>query len=212
MSERRILIAGIGNIFFGDDAFGCEVVRCLTGRSWPVGVRVKDFGISGLDLAYELMDGWDLAILIDAAPRGEAPGTVYLLELDSQTEGAETLIETHGMSPAKVLALARTLGEVCPWLRLVGCEPLTVEEPAMGLSEPVRAALPEAVRLVEGLVKEFLAAIVFGPSTSAESTVFTPESGPICWAIAGVAVLLVVIVGAVGSRSSARAAREHLDI
>ncbi|HMF16031.1 MAG TPA: hydrogenase maturation protease, partial [Gemmataceae bacterium] len=83
MTERRILIAGIGNIFFGDDAFGVEVVRCLTKRKMPPGVRVIDFGIRGIDLVYALSEGWDLMILVDAVRRGGKPGTVYLIEPES---------------------------------------------------------------------------------------------------------------------------------
>ena len=151
--EPRILVAGIGNIFFGDDAFGCEVIRRLAERPLPAGVRVKDFGIRGLDLAYELLEGWDHAILVDAAPRGNAPGTVHVLELnDPVPAGTDTLVETHGMSPVKVLALVQSLGGLLPSLRLVGCKPLTcgsAEDPVMGLSPPVQAAVEEAAQLIE---------------------------------------------------------------
>jgi hydrogenase maturation protease len=158
MNQSRILIAGIGNIFFGDDGFGCEVIRRLLGLSWPAGVRVKDFGIRGLDLAYELIegDGWDEAILVDAAPRGGSPGTVYLLDLSEHVPMApQSPTDAHGMDPVKVLALAHSLGGAVPPLRLVGCEPLTLgtdEEPAMGLSDPVAAAVGEAVAMIESLV------------------------------------------------------------
>lgn len=158
MNGTRILVAGIGNIFCGDDAFGCEVIRRLAQRSWPEGVRVEDFGIRGLDLAYEILDGWDHVVLVDAAPRGGAPGTLYALELDQPVPGGtESLIETHGMNPLKVLALVQSLGGSLPSLRLVGCEPLTCgseEDPVMGLSAPVQGALDEAVRLIEACVAE----------------------------------------------------------
>src|SRR5689334_8572384 len=116
MSVPRILVAGIGNIFLGDDAFGVEVAQRLARRAWPEGVRVVDFGIRGLDLAYALLDGYDAAILVDAAPRGGPPGSLYVIEPSEggpagQDEvGAGTLIEGHGMDPVKVLRLVAALG------------------------------------------------------------------------------------------------------
>ena len=158
MTAPRILIAGIGNIFYGDDAFGVEVVRRLVERPWPEGVCVRDFGIRGLDLAYALLDGWDQAILVDAAPRGNAPGTLCLLALDDEAlNAAETLVEAHGTNPLRVLSLAKSLGGPLPVLRLVGCEPATLgseDEPALGLSEPVAAAVDEAVVMIARLVAE----------------------------------------------------------
>jgi hydrogenase maturation protease len=155
----RILVAGVGNIFLGDDAFGVEVARQLALRQLPEGVRVKDFGIRGFDLAYALLEHLELAILVDAMPRGGTPGSVYLLEPELNEPGspADTgaVIETHGMDPMKVIRLARSLGGPLPRLLVVGCEPATLgseEEPAMDLSESVRAAVGEAIRLIEGLV------------------------------------------------------------
>ena len=107
MSARRILVAGIGNIFFGDDAFGCEVAAELTQRSWPDGVSVLDFGIRGYDLAYAIMDGYDATILVDATPQGSAPGTIYLIEPD-----LKKLDELHDDRRARLaadLALAERL-------------------------------------------------------------------------------------------------------
>jgi hydrogenase maturation protease len=164
MSERpRILIAGIGNIFLGDDAFGVEVARRLAARPQPEGVRVVDFGIRGFDLALALTDGCDLAILVDALARGGSPGTLYVIE--PELPGPEIpdvsgmMVETHGLHPEKVLRLVRALGGQVPAVRVVGCEPATFgseEEPAMELSDPVRSAVDEAVRLVESLVAERL--------------------------------------------------------
>jgi hydrogenase maturation protease len=157
--KPRILVAGIGNIFLGDDAFGVEVVRRLDQRPQPEGVRLVDFGIRGFDLAYALMDHPDLAILVDALPRGGTPGTLYVLEPDlgdAQAPAPEAMVETHGMTPDKVLQLVRALGGQPGAIRVVGCEPANFgseEEPAMDLSEPVRAAVDEAVRLVESLVE-----------------------------------------------------------
>ena len=160
MSQPSILIAGIGNIFLGDDAFGCEVLKRLGQRTWPENVRVIDFGIRGFDLAYTLLEGFDLTILVDATPRGDAPGTVYtiepeLSELDTLEAGA-VVVETHGMNPLKVLSLVKSMGGQLNNVMLVGCEPQTFgpEEGLMGLSEPVAAAVPAAVQIVESLVEK----------------------------------------------------------
>ncbi len=133
----------------------------LAERPQPEGVQVVDFGIRGFDLAYALGEGWDVAILVDATPRGGPPGTLYVLEPDpaelEQPAHPELMVATHGMEPLKVLRLARSLGGTLPAVRVVGCEPATLGselEPAMGLSEPVQAAVEEAVRLIEGLVAD----------------------------------------------------------
>jgi hydrogenase maturation protease len=164
MTAPRVLIAGVGNIFFGDDGFGVEVVRRLAGRAQPEGVRVADFGIRGFDLAYALLEDYDLAILVDATPRGGPPGTLYTLEPDltdlESAQNVEPIVETHGMNPLRVLRWVQSLGGQIRSLRVVGCEPAVLgseEEPAMGLSEPVAAALEEAVRRIEELVTETLA-------------------------------------------------------
>jgi hydrogenase maturation protease len=153
---RRLLIAGIGNIFLGDDAFGVEVVRVLALREWPPEVQLTDFGIRGFDLACALAGGYGGAILIDSARRGGPPGTLYVIEPDPSSLAGG--FEAHGVDPVTALRLARELGKPCPWVRVVGCEPLTFgsEEPALGLSDPVRAAVGEAVRLVEGLARAYL--------------------------------------------------------
>ena len=109
MGSRRVLIAGIGNIFLGDDGFGVEVVTRLAGSGLPEGVEVKDFGIRGMDLAYALQDDYDLVVFVDATPRGEEPGTVYLIEPEIEEDG-EVSLDTHGMDPVKVIKLARALG------------------------------------------------------------------------------------------------------
>lgn len=155
---QRILVAGIGNIFLGDDGFGCEVLRRLGGRAWPEGVSVVDFGIRGFDLAYALMDGYDVTILVDATPRGEAPGTLYTIEPDLEEldalEPQAMMVETHGMNPMKVLSMVKSMGGEFKRILLVGCEPETFgpEEGQMGLSETVEAAVDEAANIVESLV------------------------------------------------------------
>jgi hydrogenase maturation protease len=163
MTEARILIAGIGNIFLGDDAFGCEVARRLAARELPPDVRVVDFGIRGFDLAYALLDGYEVTIFIDATPRGEAPGTLYTIEPDlaqlDEIDAEGMMVETHGMNPLKVLSMVKSMGGEFKRILLVGCEPapLESEEGYMGLSEPVEAAVDEAVAVVQSLVKQILA-------------------------------------------------------
>jgi hydrogenase maturation protease len=159
---QSILIAGIGNIFLGDDGFGCEVLRQLTGRAWPENVRVVDFGIRGFDLAYALLDGYDVTIFVDATPRGGQPGTLYTIEPDlDELDGIDApgmMVETHGMNPMKVLAMVKSMGGEFKQILLVGCEPATFgpEEGQMGLSEPVSLAVNEAVQIVESLVTKIL--------------------------------------------------------
>lgn len=153
----RILVAGIGNVFLGDDGFGVALADRLARRALPGGVEVVDFGIRGMDLAYAMQEGYDVVVLLDAAPRGRPPGTLYVIE--PQLEEGAVAVDTHGMDPAKVLALVAALGGPAPRTVVVGCEPQTrmtgeEEEIVAALSEPVRAALDEGVRLVESLLRE----------------------------------------------------------
>jgi hydrogenase maturation protease len=158
----RILIAGIGNIFLGDDAFGVEVVRRLSTRELPRNVRVTDFGIRGYDLAYALLDGYDTTILVDACPRGEPAGTLYVIEPDvtdlASSDDKQSAVEGHSMNPMNVLRLATSMGGPLKQVLLIGCEPSTFgpEEGQMGLSEPVEASVDEAVKLVESLIVKIL--------------------------------------------------------
>jgi len=150
----RILVAGVGNIFLGDDGFGVEVVRRLATAGLPEHVRVADFGIRGVHLAYELLEGsYATTILVDATPRGGEPGTVYLLEpeLDRLGEDGPALADAHGMDPRTVFALLKTLGGTPGRVLIVGCEPFSTEE-EMGLSEPVSAGVDEAIRLILDLL------------------------------------------------------------
>ncbi|MDB5074490.1 MAG: hydrogenase [Chloroflexi bacterium] len=154
----RILVAGIGNIFLGDDGFGVEVVRRLAQRPLRSGVQVKDFGIRGMDLVYALLEEHDALVLVDTASRGEPPGTLYLIEPQVQ-EGTAVALDAHGMDPVKVLALARALGARRIPTYLVACEPEVLladddEEVLAQLSEPVQAAVDEAIRMVESLLEK----------------------------------------------------------
>jgi hydrogenase maturation protease len=157
-----ILVAGIGNIFKGDDGFGVEVAQRLTRRAWPAGVKVVDFGIRGLDLTYALLDGYDAAVLVDTVQRGEPPGTLYVIE--PERSGAEAPnpgdleFSPHELDPAKVLRLVQALGGDCPRVVVLACEPLTFgdEEDAMGLSAPTAAAVEPAIAMIEDLVGRLL--------------------------------------------------------
>jgi hydrogenase maturation protease len=157
--SRRVLIAGIGNIFLGDDGFGVEVVKRLARRDLPEGVEVVDFGIRGMDLAYALHEDYDLVVFVDATPRGGEPGTVYLIEPEIEDDGVVSL-DTHAMDPVKVIRLSRTLGAPPTRTLVVGCEPKVIltgenyDDMLMELSEPVSAAVEEAATLVESLVTE----------------------------------------------------------
>ena len=161
LAMPRILVAGIGNIFFGDDAFGCEVVAELMRRSLPEEVRVVDFGIRSYDLAYAIMDGPDVTILVDASSQGRSPGTIFLIEpdLNSLDNESNEVLNAHSMNPIRVLQMVRSMGGKPGRLYLVGCEPavLEPEEGAMGLSEMVQAAVPKALEMIESLVRDLLA-------------------------------------------------------
>ena len=161
MDQPTVLIACIGNIFLGDDGFGCEVARNLNQLNWPDNVKVVDFGIRGLDLAYALLDGHDATIFVDATPRGESAGTLYTIEpaLDEiENIEAGAMVDAHSMNPMAVLSMVKSMGGQFKKILLVGCEPATLgpEEGQMGLSEPVAAAVPEAVKVVESLVAKVL--------------------------------------------------------
>ena len=160
LSPCRILIAGIGNIFFGDDAFGVEVVRRLAERSLPAGIVVKDFGIRGFDLACALDKGYHSAILIDAIGRGSVPGTLHVLELHADGDVPANNWEMHQLDPMQVFRLVQQMGGVLPQMFLIGCEPATLqpaEEGTPSLSEPVQLAVLQAIDLIEALVAKLQA-------------------------------------------------------
>ncbi|GAA3785176.1 hydrogenase maturation protease [Streptomyces chiangmaiensis] len=157
--DSAVLVAGIGNIFLGDDGFGVETVRALNERDLPEGVELLDIGVRGVHLAYQLLDGYDTLILVDATRRGGEPGTVYVIEHDVVEAGDPRgmPLDGHRMTPDAVLGLLGTLcagtGARPPRRTLVvGCEPASVEE-RIGLSAPVSQAVPEAVRVIEGLLR-----------------------------------------------------------
>lgn len=158
----RILIACVGNIFLGDDAFGVEVARRLQSRQLPREVRVIDFGIRGFDLTMAMLEPYETVILVDAAQRGHPPGTVSLIEPDIPAADAPAdgyMVQMHNLDPAKVLQLARGMGAGNARILLVACEPQTFGtdlDPADGLSAPVAAAVDEAIATIESLVHDML--------------------------------------------------------
>lgn len=161
----RVLVAGVGNIFLGDDGFGVEVARLLASRPLPDGVDVVDFGIRGMDLVYALHRGYRGVLFVDAAPRGERPGTLTVLEVDpADAEAGVVTVETHGMDPVRVLRLAAELGAVPERVLVLACEPYRVpaggpdEDVVAELSEPVRAVLGTAVEMAAGLAADLLTA------------------------------------------------------
>jgi hydrogenase maturation protease len=158
--KPRVLVAGIGNIFLGDDGFGVEVARRLLSRPRPDAVRVVDFGIRGLDLAYALQDGYENTILVDAFPHGQTPGTVSIVEpdLNDLSTSSGDFVQPHAMHPMNVLRMAAAMNGPLKRVLLVGCEPADLggDEGHMGLSEAVEAALDEAVNRIEVLVNQIL--------------------------------------------------------
>jgi hydrogenase maturation protease len=157
---RRVLVAGIGNVFLGDDGWGVALADRLARRELPVGVEVVDYGIRGLDLACAMADGgYEAVVLLDAASRGEVPGTLYVIE--PEVDATDVVIDAHDMDPVKVLAMVHGIGGEPPRTLVVGCEPANrldadAEEFVAELSEPVRTVLPEAERLVESLLDELV--------------------------------------------------------
>jgi len=171
MSARRILVAGIGNVFLGDDGIGVEVARRLLERPWPPGVDVRDFGIRGFDLACALCDGPDAAVLVDAVSRGMPPGTLFVLDAGDAAGTGAGALDGHTLDPMAVLALARRLGELPARVLVVGCQPEDFgppDEGRLGLSAPVAAAVDGAAALVADVVDALRAGRPIGePSPAA---------------------------------------------
>jgi hydrogenase maturation protease len=150
--DSRILVAGIGNIFLGDDGFGPEVLRQVSARfTGSEHVRAVDYGIGGLHLAYDLLGDWGALVLVDAVPDQGSPGTLRVFEADHESLGATATLDAHGMDPATVFASLRALGGAAPPTIVGGCEDADVGD-GIGLSDPVRAAVPDAVTAVEAAV------------------------------------------------------------
>ena len=155
---KRILVGGVGNIFEGDDAFGVEVVRSLSTRTLPAEVALVDFGICGVDLAYALTGGYEMVVLLDCAQRGEAPGTISVVEPNEEPTPQNMAAMAHNLDPATILNSLSGHEDLCEKIVLVLCEPRSFggEEGAMGLSETVAAAIRPAADVVERLAETFL--------------------------------------------------------
>lgn len=164
----RALVAGIGNIFLADDGFGSQVARVLLGRPLPDGVRVVDYGIRGMHLAFDLLEGYDLLVIVDAVPHRGSPGTVHVLAVGPDDLGTGQL-DAHGMEPTAVLASLGSLGGELPRTFVVGCEPEVLEE-GIGLSPVVEGAVEVAAQTVVSLVQRELASLGAGTSASSEAT------------------------------------------
>jgi hydrogenase maturation protease len=152
----RVLIAGIGNIFNADDGFGVAVASALAGMGLPENVRVRDYGIRGIDLAFALMDAYDVAILVDAVSRGGAPGTVYTIEPELDDIRGDSVFEgAHGLDPVRVLGMAKSMGARLDRVLVVGCEPASLGDDSgfIGLSEPVAAAVEPAAQMIREMVE-----------------------------------------------------------
>ena len=157
----RILIAGIGNAWLRDDGFGGQVAARLGEAELPPEVAVFDFGTGGLDLAYEVMRGYDALVLVDISRQGGEPGTLYVMEaseedVDAGIEDGQ-VINPHGMDPQTVLRFVKTLGAWPGRVVVVACEPAVVEEMGFGLSDEVAGAVDAAARLVLQTVDELVA-------------------------------------------------------
>jgi hydrogenase maturation protease len=152
----RILVAGIGNIFLGDDGFGSEVIRHVVGQV-PDGlkddVHTVDYGIRGMHLAYDLLEQWRALVLVDALPNRGAPGTLHVFEADHETLSPTAGFEAHSMDPAAVFATLTALGGTAPRTIVIGCEVENIDE-GMGLSEPVAAAVPGAVAAINDVLAD----------------------------------------------------------
>ncbi len=167
----RTLVAGVGNVFLRDDAFGVEVIRLLAEQQQPDGVEIRDFGIRGVHLVYELLNGCDLFVLVDAAARGEAPGTVSVLEVElpEVDKMDRPVMDAHSLNPDAIFALLASLGGRPGRSLVVACEPAEIDA-GMGLSDPVREALPHAVRTVQDILADAAA--------SGTATGGPPDGGP----------------------------------
>lgn len=145
----RVLVAGVGNMFFGDDGFGAEVARRLAVEP-PPGTTVCDVGIRAIHLAFELLTPFDLFVVADCMPRGGPPGTLYVVEPEVDDLGA-SVADAHGMNLPVVFTAVRELGGALPPTLIVGCEPAATE-PGIGLSSSVEAAIPAALDLIRELI------------------------------------------------------------
>ncbi len=156
--KKRVMIAGVGNIFLKDDGFGGAVIKKMLHKKFPEGVEVKDFGTGGLKLAYDLMKGYDGLILLDASKRGEKPGTLYVIEPDEKEINPDLEngdpIDPHGADPSTVLRFVKAIGSWPGKVLIVACEPENVDDFEIGLSDQVTASIDKAIDLVDEIINE----------------------------------------------------------
>jgi hydrogenase maturation protease len=152
---NRVMVAGVGNIFLADDGFGVEVARRMSAEVLPAEVEVEDYGIRGMHLAFQLLEGYDTLILIDAMQRGDQPGTIFVIEPDLDAEPVNPATDAHSMNPEAVLATLAALGGRVDRVLVVGCEPAELVE-RIGLSEVVSRAVDEAMLVVRKLIAEVI--------------------------------------------------------
>ena len=164
MNSPRTLVAGVGNIFLSDDGFGVEVVHALAEYTGINGVKIADYGIRGMHLAYEMIEGYDVVIIVDAVHRDGDPGTIYMLE-PSATRMTSRTPDAHSMELEQVFAMAGALGEPLPKTIVVGCEPACIDE-GIGLSDVVQQAVPVAATLIANLVTRHAKRIAGTPATT----------------------------------------------
>lgn len=183
MTRPKVLVAGVGNIFQGDDAFGVFAVRELIARDLPEEVRVTDFGIRTYDLAFAMMDGYDAVILVDATARGGTPGTLYVIdpEIDA-VEAGQAVVGGHSMTPSMVLRMISAIEGFGGRVVVVGCEPATLEcvDGRVALSRAVEAALPESVEIIQQLIRDILAsapAVARCEDDPVQAGQYPPEQG-----------------------------------
>ena len=157
MSKKKVLVAGIGNIFFGDDAFGCEVIKKLLSKVLPPTIELIDFGIKTRALAFELCRHYDLVIVVDAVQRGGKTGTLYLIELATNDFSKQNVVLAHELKLGETIAFARELGAKINKILLVGCEPVSFE--CENLSQPVKLATDEAVKLIKKVIADEIAGV-----------------------------------------------------
>lgn len=157
-AKKRVMIAGVGNMFMQDDGFGSAVIQKMLHKKFPEGVEIKDFGTGGLKLAYDLMQGYDALILLDASARGEQPGTLYRIEPDEKDFSTDLQqggpIDPHGSDPVTVLRFVRSIGAWPGKVFIIACEPESIDDFAIGLSKAVTDSVDEAIKLTEEIVNE----------------------------------------------------------
>lgn len=162
----RVLVACVGNIFCSDDGFGSHVAAALADAPLPEEARLIDFGIRSVHLAYELMDGYDVLVLVDTVSQQEGPpGSLYVIEPELTASGPAPVLDPHDLAPAKVLDLVSSLGDLVSRVLVVGCQPASLND-GIGLTPPVAAAVAPAAELVRDVVSRELQRVSAAPTAT----------------------------------------------